>query len=573
MFIDSRLIEINQTISTDICIIGAGPAGITLAKEFAGKEIQVCLLESGGLTPDPSIQALNDSMESVGDQIPPCPNFPPAQTMRSRQFGGTSNQWVYQNMRPYRTQVDKIVRYVPLEEIDFEKRDWLPYSGWPITKKDLDPYYQRAQVICGLGPYSYEPKDWESEDAKQISFDERIFISRMFQFSTGDIFTHDYQELIRTAPNIKTYLYASVYELEVNETAQTVTRARFLNPQGQAFWVTAKQFILATGGIENARLLLLSNQVQKTGLGNQYDLVGRFLMDHPLVRVGTICPSSRKTISQLRLYGIRKFDNTEVQAKPILSSNIIRQENLLNANFFLLPRHSITGFNPLRFLFPNGKNYISQAVSSGMVLSRKIRGFKLETDDIKHLMAALRGFDDILYFYSRKFVSPENAIESYWPQEANREKNFGIIQVYSCTEQAPCPDNRVVLGTEKDQFGYPKVQLNWHWDELSRRSFVRTETLFKEAVFEAGLGKLDLELDKGNPQLFRPSIHHNMGTTRMHENPRHGVVDANCKVHGVSNLFIAGSSTFPTGGYANPTLTIVALAIRLADHIKTVLVT
>jgi choline dehydrogenase-like flavoprotein len=129
-------------------------------------------------------------------------------------------------------------------------------------------------------------------------------------------------------------------------------------------------------------------------------------------------------------------------------------------------------------------------------------------------------------------------------------------------------ENRVVLGQEKDRFGYPKIQVIWHWDELSRSSFVRASKFFGKEVARAGMGKMVLELDKGDPQLASPSIHHHMGTTRMHDDPRQGVVDANCKVHGIANLFIAGSSTFTTGGYANPTLTIVALAIRLADHLK-----
>ncbi|MFM5984981.1 MAG: GMC oxidoreductase [Sphaerospermopsis kisseleviana] len=565
MFIDSRKLSARNITGIDVCIIGAGPACLTLAKELIGENLEICILESGGLEPNADMQSLNESMESVGDQIPPCSNFPGAETLRTRQFGGTANQWL--NLRTG----EKTIRYVPLEEVDFEKRDWLPYSGWPIARKDLDPYYQRAQEICGLGLYSYDPKDWESQNTRQIPFDQRFLINRIFQFSTGDVFTYDYQELVRQASNIKAYLYASVYELEVNETAQIINRVKFLNPQGQEFWVTAKQFILATGGIENARLLLLSNQVQKTGLGNQYDLVGRFLMDHPLVRVGAIRPSSRKVFSQLGLYGMQKSDNIEIMAKPVLSHEVIQREKLLGANFFLIPSHFMTGFNPLRFFFPKGRNYISQAVSSGIILSRKVRSLKFDADDIKHLFSVLSGIDDILYFQTRKSVVAGHILDAYWTQDPQQQKNLGMIQVYSCTEQAPCPDNRIILGSDKDRFGYPKVQLNWRWDQFSRDSFVRAETFLKDEVARVGLGKLRLELDKGNPQLVRPSIHHNMGTTRMHDDPQQGVVDANCKVHGVANLFITGSSTFPTGGYANPTLTIVALAIRLADHLKKVL--
>ncbi|HIK46230.1 MAG TPA: GMC family oxidoreductase [Leptolyngbyaceae cyanobacterium M65_K2018_010] len=562
MFIDSRELSSETTYESDVCIIGAGPAGLTIAKELVGKSIEVCILESGGLTPEPEIQALNRSMESIGDQIPPCPNFPPAETMRTRQFGGTAHQWVD------RSTGKKIIRYVPLEEVDFEERDWLPHSGWPITKKELDPYYERAHAACGLGVYSYEPETWSSQVSPQIAFDKNFIVNRMFHFGTGDIFTQNYRELIQSAPNVNTFLYASVYELVADETGKRITKARFINPSRKHFWVSAKQFILATGGLENARILLMSNQVQKAGLGNDNNLVGRFLMDHPLVRVGVIQPTSRDVFNPFRLYGIQKIGQDEVQAKPILSKELIKREGLLNANFFLLPRHYLTQFNLLRYLFPEGKSYVSKSVSSAMALSRKLRAGNLDSDAIKHLANVLLGLDDVLFFQTRKSVNIGRELEAFWPQNSGSEKAFNVIQVYSSTEQAPRPENRVLLGEEKDRFGYPKIQINWHWDEFSRSSFVKAATLFKKQIELVGLGKLNLEFDKGDPQLVTPSIHHNMGTTRMHDNPKQGVVDANCKVHGIANLFIAGSSTFPTGGYANPTLTIVALAIRLADHVK-----
>lgn len=359
-----------------------------------------------------------------------------------------------------------------------------------------------------------------------------------------------------------------MYELVVNETAQKVQQAKVVTSKGH-YWVKAKTFILATGAIENARILLLSNQVQQQGLGNQHDQVGRFLMDHPMVRVGILHPPSRKTISQMKLYGMqRSLDNPEVeyQCKPIISAAAMRREKLLGANAYLLPYHPWTQFNLIRFLLPRGKQYVSPAISSAISLSRSLRRGKISSELWQHLKTTLGGLDDILHFQSRKNRTFNH--ECRWPQNPHRQKHLGVFHVYSLTEQAPRPDNRVILGSEVDAFGFPKVQLIWRWDDFSRRSVVKAEKLFQAGFAKAGLGHLVLELDKGDPQVNTLSCHHTMGTTRMHDDPKQGVVDANCQVHGVHNLFTAGASTFPTGGYANPTLTIIALAIRLADHIK-----
>jgi choline dehydrogenase-like flavoprotein len=382
-----------------------------------------------------------------------------------------------------------------------------------------------------------------------------------------DVFTHGYRDLFSQESNVKVYLNSSACEIVSEGDSQAISMVKCLTPRGH-FWVKAKYFVLATGGIENARILLMSNKYHPNGLGNQNDLVGRFFMDHQLVRVGVIHASNQYILNRMKLYSVRDVDGSEIQAKPVLSRQIMEREKLLNANFFLISRPFMTRYNLLRNLFPGGKSYVSKAVSSAITLSRKLRRADLQIKDLEHLSNVLRGLDDIIYFQARKLTSVGASLDAYWPEDRKRQQSLGAVQVYSSVEQAPRLENRVVLDQEKDRFGYPKTQVFWHWDDLSRNSFVRASRFFGKEVARAGMGKLVLELDKGDPQLVSPSIHHHMGTTRMHDDPRQGVVDANCKVHGMANLFIAGSSTFTTGGYANPTLTIVALAIRLADHLN-----
>jgi hypothetical protein len=197
---------------------------------------------------------------------------------------------------------------------------------------------------------------------------------------------------------------------------------------------------------------------------------------------------------------------------------------------------------------------------------------------VKQLITCLKGIDDILYYQGRKRNMWSNqALNSGskygfdtcgWANEKDLEKAYNCFEVLHITEQAPDPNNRITLGETRDRLGCRKPQLYWRWNDIDVRSVQRSQEIFSQEFAKAGIGTMKLEQDKGMPHVFITSIHHHMGGTRMNEDPRQGVVDANCKVHGVSNLFVASSSVFPTGGYANPTLTIAALAIRLADHIK-----
>jgi choline dehydrogenase-like flavoprotein len=562
MMIDARRVPTGETIETEVCIIGGGPAGITLATQFIGQDFRVCLLETGGLEPDANIQSMAEG-NNEGD------TYPGAVYMRTRQFGGTAHQWNIwmQNNDP---NGDRGVRYVPLDPIDFEKRDWVPNSGWPFGKETLDPYYERAHAFCETGPYNYDVAHWETEQAKALKFSDRV-TSRMFQFGRRDIFLQDYRKKIEQSSNASLYLYATVTELESDELAQSVTRVKVATLEGNEFRVAAKIVILAMGTIENARLLLLSDKVNKQGLGNQNDVVGRYYMDHPLVRSGMMVPPNRQVINSLSFYDARWVKGTKVIAKPILSEAVMRREKLMNINTALFPRPSIYQYNPLRMLLPKGKRYHSKTIAAGQAFKQAIRDKKLPQDLLKHTGNLITGVDDLIYFQWRKkqrITFPYGLDTGGWSELADKEKRFGCYEVYHVTEQAPDPTNRIMLNDNRDRLGNRQVKIQWRWNEIDIRSTRRAQEIFAEEFARIGVGKLNLEFDHGVPQVFLPSTHHNIGSTRMHDDPKQGVVDANCQVHGVSNLFVASSSVFPAGGYANPTLTIVAIAIRVADEVK-----
>jgi choline dehydrogenase-like flavoprotein len=551
MFIDARTLAEDTVVETEVCIIGAGPAGTTLAREFIGQNFRVCLLESGRTEPDEATQSLCKG-EITGD-LPQ-----DLSKSRYRQFGGTANSWMDHTGEGYYS-----ARLLPLDKIDFEKRDWVPYSGWPFSKSHLDPFYERAQSLCKLGPFAYDAKDWEGEQTPRLPFVGNQITTTMYQFGPRSVFTHELRGEINQASNITTYVNANVVELETNDTARTVTRVRVACLQGNKFWVAAKVVILATGGIENARLLLLSNKAQSGGLGNQNDLVGRFFMEHPVIRrLGALIPASRQIFNSAALYDLRWANNVLVMGKLTFTEEVMHRKRLLNNCMILVPR-------PRAFKL--------ETINSLKVLFSSSRRAELPKDALKHVSNVLGGLDNIMTAIYRRDFKLEDFSYSIrrggWSHRQGNERRFESFEVVAATEQAPDPDIRVMLGSERDPLGIRKVEpIRWHWNELETNSILQAQEILKEEIAEAGLGQFQslIKLDGGALPKCHGGDHH-MGTTRMHTDPKEGVIDENCRVHGVSNLFIAGSSVFPTGGYANPTLTIVALAIRLADHVKQVM--
>lgn len=544
MVVDARSVPEDETIETDVCIAGAGVAGITLAREFIGEEFRVCLLESGGFEPDKATQSLYWG-ENVGHP------YYPLDTHGARCFGGTSHRWDIE--------IDNLrfgVRLRPIDRIDFKERDWVPYSGWPFDKSHLDPFYERAQAICQIGPFTYDVEDWEdSEKTPRLSFVNGRVKTTIFQFGPRAPFFRDYRDEIERADNITTYLHANVVEIEATESAQTVTRLRVACLQGSKFWVSARLFILAMGGIETPRLLLLSNKTQSAGLGNQYDLVGRFFMEHPHLWSGVYVPSDPNIFNSTALYKIHMVNKVPIMGKLTLSEEALRREKLLS---YCVSIHPSAWPSRLRY-----QRTASKGVASFKVLRSAVRRGEMASDFSKHLHNMITDVDDI-------------AITAYRQVRRRCERVFDkfklpkveVFRLNHMTEQAPNPNSRVTLAAERDALGQNRVQLNWQLNSLDIRSIIRAQKIIDEELRRAGLGYLYIELDDETPP---PDLHggyHHMGTTRMHIDPKKGVVNESCRVHGISNLFIAGPSVFPTGGYANPVLTFVALAVRLADHVK-----
>jgi choline dehydrogenase-like flavoprotein len=499
MLIDARTVAEGKTIETGVCIVGAGAAGIALAREFRGQPFPVCLLESGDLEFDQETQSLYAG-ETIGTPITPLT------ASRLRYFGGTTNHWAGWCQ--------------PLDEIDFQVRDWIPHSGWPFEKSDLVPFYRRAQSVLQIGRFAYDAEDWETGSARELPFLGRRVVTQMVQFSPPTRFGQVYRNEIAQAQHITTYVNANVIEIETTKDGRSVIRLRVACLQGNKFWVSAKLFILAAGGIETPRLLLLSNKVHRRGLGNQNDLVGRFFMDHAGLTSGTILLSDPNISPALYIHRVLGFHRNldprveqSLMGELVLSPEVLREEKLANFSAVL---HSTS-----RLEAAKGDGFLSALYSV-----------------IKNL--------------NRRVFKP-------------------LLHLRNIIEPIPNPDSRVSLIPERDQLGQNRVRLDWRLNTGDKRTIRRSQEIIGMELGRAGLGRLMVmngSNDDGWPASLEPGLAHHMGTTRMHVDPKKGVVDQNCQVHGISNLFISGSSVFPTYGYSPPTLTIVALALRLADHVK-----
>ena len=529
LIINANSLPSGTMLDTDVCIIGAGPAGISLAQAFDGKPFRVILLEGGQLRRNRASQALYKG-ENVGL------HYDELDQARSRYFGGSSNCW------------GGFCR--PLDPHDFEARDWVPASGWPIRRSDLMPYYQRAHSLLQLGPFEYDPASWQDwvgrPDARLVPFSRDRVINVISQLSPPTRFGRHYRADVARSRNVSAYLNANVTEIETPDMGTQVTGVRVRTYAGSGLHVTARHYILATGGIETPRLLLASNRRQPAGVGNQNDLVGRYFMDHPRLRSGTIVfrdPKAHSTIYDLHvtLPGAIRAQGVKIAAYFGLTPETQRAERLGNTRCYTVSRY--VGDDAASY---TAVSHLRQAVhGAGSLLERSgadIMNIVRQLPNVAVLVAGL------------KFRLPMLA------------RGFSLETV---VEPTPLRDSRVTLGTERDPLGMPRVKVDWRLGELEKRTIRRTQEILGEEMLRSGAGSVVVNAPGDNeawPDTLAGCWHH-MGTTRMSDDPRQGVVDANCRVHGMENLFIAGSSVFPTCGSDMPTITIVALALRLADRI------
>lgn len=528
MIVDVRRLPVSGPIDVDICIVGGGVAGITLAREFGRAGLQACVIEGGGHTASWASQSLYCG-ENTGlpyDLV----------GTRSRFLGGSSNCW------------GGWCR--PMAAIDFEHRPWVADSGWPFPVEALDDAYARARDVLQLGQLPYDPDFWISrlqpDLAQALPLASDAIETVIAQFSPPTRLGIVYREELEQAASIRVLLHANAVAVATDEFGQRATGVRVLRPDGSPVFVQARQVILAAGGIENARLLLLSRDRQPAGLGNGHGLVGRYFMEHPRIHMGR---AVLRDPYRLHLFQdvVHSYHNprlaiggTSASAYFGLSDQAQRAEGLLQCRTYLIPSYPEDDLRAVNY-------------------ARRIRAALYHWSG-----AAAPG---TIRAALARIPTQARALLRQGRLLSSTPSHFGF---HSVLEPAPDAESRVTLADTRDRFGCPQARVHWRVGTLEYRTHLRMLGALKQAIETAGVGTV--EFDDAMPEdKWREGLAwcwHHMGTTRMHPNPRQGVVDADGRVHGMHNLYIAGSSVFPTGGHDMPTLTIAALALRLADHVK-----
>jgi choline dehydrogenase-like flavoprotein len=491
MFVDGRTLEPRSTLEADVCIAGGGAAGMTIALDLRASGLSVILLESGGFRREAETQRLSDG-KMVGIDTW---NM---RRMRVRALGGATGHW------------EGWCR--PLMGQDFEPRDYVPYSGWPIRYADLVPWYRRACQTLEIGAYAWNAMTRAKAMGRAVLPVGPSIHQRYYQFSVPTRFARVYGAALQKAGDVRVVAHANVTDVRLESGHDRVDSLTCRTLEGGTFHVQANRYVLALGGIENARVLLASRSQQPEGVANGHDVVGRYFMEHPhyygCVR---LVHSAKLDLAFFRrdISDLKRANGTAVPVLGALglAAEVSQREKLLNfsATFQAASEKNNTG-----------------ALSAGTAQVLLMRG---------------RG-------------------------------DFQASDLSVRAEQSPVAESRVTLIDQVDPLGMPRTALDWRIapdDDIQLR---RALVILARELGASGIARAWIPGDASR-FVWRPSPGgHHMGTTRMGSDPLTSVVDADCRTHQVENLYIAGSSVFPTGGEANPTLTIVALAHRLADTLK-----
>jgi len=517
-------VEAPEAVTAEVAIIGTGAAGQTAARRLLARGHGVVLLESGGIDHEDAAADLNRGA-IVGQ------DYHPLEHSRLRFFGGTTAIWGG--------------RCAEYDRIDFERRDWVPHSGWPIGPDELRPHMAEARAILGVGgvdtarlPHPALMQRFSNEElaVRWWSFDPKF-----------DRFTIDEGADLEKDSRCTILLHATVREIKLAEDQGSVERLDVRTPSGRVIDVRARYYILAAGGIENPRILLASNSVAPAGIGNQHDLVGRYFMEHPHARGGRIV--GKAEWKWLAAFAKRRVNGVEVSPAITPAESLQRREGLLNTALTIAVRQPEGGRHPLpKRAYLHVKHHTAP--------TRKGRSIWKAS---KQLVRSYTGLTGPLH-----------------PWLMKRMTGLDLALVIRA-EQAPNPDSRVKLASERDASGMPRAALDWRLSALDVDSVSGLVSALDRESRRLGLGSVEAAswLARGDKRWVSDELisahpiggFHHIGTTRMANDPRHGVTDGWGRVHGLPNLHVAGSSLFPTAGWANPTLTVLALSLRTADRI------
>lgn len=508
MIVDFEKDEFPPDNGFDVCVVGAGAAGLSLAHELVGAGMRVILLEGGGASRwERRSQALNKA-HSVGHR------FDGAHAGRFRTLGGTTSAWAGQVME--------------LDAADFERRDWVNGAAWPISKSALASYYRRASSLERTDDLVQDDDAvWSAVGVPrpQIGLDLQIAFSR---YCPEKKFVRLFSRTI-SDPRLAIVCHANAVELDFDESRRRIVSVKVKALSGREARCRAKAFALCLGGIESSRFLLNQNYAP----WNKSKLVGRHFQDH------IQCFAAKIEDGDLRArhwpFGPWRLGGVYLP-KIKLTHAAQRAHGTLNVGGLI--EHSDGVWASLR----TGIQIVtgpSSAVRLSDVLATSIRTPMVAWHHFK-----TKQDPNYILPYARPYLS-----------------------VYC--EQPPDSKSSVTLSSEVDGVGLRRAEICWRISDMEMKSIRTFVKLVKGAFEERKIARIlpVANLDEESFQRRFIDTFHHCGGTRMAEVETDGVVDSDLKLFGVENGYVCSTSVFPSSGFANPTHTLIALGIRLADHL------
>ena len=519
MIIDLKSATEVPELSCDVCIVGTGAAGLALASELLTSGLTVVLVESGGFEHETATQALYDV------NVTGLPHRGSTEG-RFRVLGGSTTKWGGQAL--------------PLMPSDFERREWVAHSGWPIAFDELVPYYARACRFLLVDDKNFDSDLFDYLHTQPPAFDPQQIWYHFSKWSPRPNIRELYLRAISTSDRCTLLLHANVTQVVLQDSLNRVNSIKVHSLEGQKATTKASEYVLCAGGIETARLLLSNNQQQPMGIGNEHDLVGRFFQDHPNAMVGWV--KSRHSAQLQRLFNVFHKRDLKYSVRCTAPAAWQRQHQMLNVSMGMMFAAENSAFEDLKTVFQATRAHQFNVALAGTAL--------------------------------RVAAHPVSAARSVWDYVAHG-KSFepnATANIYLTCEQEPNPESRILLSDQTDALGIYRVEVRWKLTDLTRQTMLKFAKVLSDEFQRTGIGEIELDTwFRGESSTWEDHIadqFHHMGTARMHDSPTCGVVDNNCRIHSITNLYIGGSAVFPTSGHSNPTLTIIALAIRVADKLK-----
>ena len=507
----------------DLCIVGAGAAGLALAAQFLDTSWRVLVLESGLNDPDAFGNDLN-VLDNVGLR------HDGWRDGRVRSFGGTTRAWGGQ--------------LLPMRASELASRPWVPDSGWPMQLEELQPYYRRVERLLRIEGPPYDGTLWPRLGVTPPALDSTTFRVRFSQWAAlgRRNFAVLWRRELQRSANVAVLLDATAVGIRCPGAGETCDSVNVRSRTGREAAIRARSYVVACGAIETARLLLASKHPGGNGVANSSGLVGRCFQDHVSYVAGEVEPTSRLLLQNI--FDPRYIGSTMYSVKVEPSDAVMRREGWLNA------------MGHLAFQIPDALGWMELRR-----ILRSLQSGRLELPSLHECVAMLRGSVELTRLVLTRYLA-----------KRRRSPGSGGIVLFVDSEQAPNRDSRVLLDERADGLGMPRARLDWRVTELEKKTLSGFAGRIATEFARLGLGRIHLAAEpdfhlRDVPGAARDIFHH-MGTARMSSTSETGVTRADLRCHDVDNLFVAGAAVFPTSGVANPTFTALALSLRLADHLK-----